>query len=523
MKKVFYLTDSHIKLVDLSDLLTGNHEKEIEVSWDDKDSLEELLQTVNDKENFAVVLDFIDEAVEHSWLPKLMPWEKPSYERQIKERFHADNGLFIKINWLNEYRKSLDGASEQSMLVTSVLGNEHLNEFFDLIEEAQLPISAIYSYAFLLEKYFLSKLYGSFSISKKKLMNPFLLVVQETRHRYRQLFFNNGRLRVSRVIELDHELETDIVLTVGLAHESFSIIKYLYNTKVMPFNTPVGLIYIGEDDTQQTTIIERFKETTTYSDDITNTYLASNLYELTRTDKAKSPLYGMTGFLFKFLRDKTPATFYSNDFLEKITFFKQLKASMLVIFYMIMIFGSVYLVKLAVENALFQEKVEVMDARLAQYQEEKNDLQKEFSLEYDAEDIKAAVFFSESILNVQARHELGGSFVTISKVLSEHSHIIISKIDWKKVNKFDGKTIEINLDGWVFPFDKSFKNPVKWVDMLVTDFLKQPEITKVVLTREPLDRRLKKALAISAGEIEHVNALPFSIKLTVGSNDVESK
>ena len=525
MSKIFYLTDTVVQLIDVGKLADGKDYVENEILWQEKEQIEALLLTLDGKAAFSVIFDFVDESITHEWVLKLMPWEKQSFEKQIKDKFYDDGGLFVRINWLSEHRKNQNGASEELMMTSSVVGDGNLDDFFTIIEGAQLSIQAIHSYSFLLEKYFLTHLSSSLGLAKNKLKQPFLLVLQETRYKYRQIFFLHGKLRISRIVEIEQDLEMDRALTIGVANESFATVKYLYNQKIVPFNSPVGLIYLSTSEQVNTDIINEFSAVASFSVEEEKNVISvsADLYELEKKSISKGHQNGLIGFLSEFSQKNSTGSFYQNEFLSKLKLFKNYRLLLVLAIFFTVLLGSFFLVSIGVTGLILKEKISAMDVKIKQYQSEKNTLQDAISLTYDAQDIKASVDFSESILDIKKEKLFENSLQGLSNVLSKQPHIIMDKLLWKKNQYFDNNKAEIYLEGWVFPFDESYEEPVSWVDDFVESLQKQAGFIKVEAIKEPLDRNLKKAISISVDDIEQINALPFSIKLIMRSTDDKSK
>jgi hypothetical protein len=147
-------------------------------------------------------------------------------------------------------------------------------------------------------------------------------------------------------------------------------------------------------------------------------------------------------------------------------------------------------------------------------------LQEEVDLQFDAKEIKASVDFSEAILNLKKDRTVGFDANPVSAVFARHEHIQLVNLGWKQLDRFDSLLYEVELDGWVFPFEDYYREPVQWVDALIEDIKTLPYASSVVLIQEPLNRNLQQALTVKIGD-KTVKALPFKIKMRIGH--VESK
>lgn len=520
MKIILYLTDKQITVIDVEKL--GQADTEFQtLSWAEPEEIEHWVAQQSSSTDISVILDFIDETLHYEWVPKLLPWEKPPIENRLCEKAKSEGAQFYHVRWLNDYQKNADGREEQSIMISSVYSTDGLNTLFTMFEEAQLSIVGVHSYSFLVEKYFLKRMASPLGLSRKQLKHPIMLVFRESKFSFRQLFFNSGGLRISRHIELDPDLDTDTARNASLIHETQVAINYLYNQKTIPFNSEIGFVYLnthGSDDLEIKDL---------YSDNIALTgwnpdkapIIVSDLYEILGADKKDNSLYGSIGFLVQFLVEKNLPSFYFNDYIQKLKLFRQFKQLIIASTVVIVIAGSVLTIHNSIDTFLLQEKLNRMEQKISTLQVQKNKLQDSIDLKYDAQDIKASVSFSESLKKIKLKGSLGFNVDTLGTILTRHPNILIEEIGWEKTGSIDSNDVEITLNGWVFPFNEAFESPVNWVDQLVEDFEKAEGLIEVILTKEPLDRKLQKALSVSSSSTETVNALPFEIKLKIGASD----
>lgn len=523
MNKIFYITDSFVQLVDYNKIQREDGTPKNIVSWQNKKGIEALFK-FRDKEKVSVILDFSTENINFSWVPKLLPWEKTNYEKQIKNKFIANSGELIKLDWLQEFKKNKDGASQQLILNSSIRSSEDLNYFFSLVEESEVAITSIHSYSFLLEKYFLDKIVPDLDVEKGDMNNPLLLVFQEGKHSFRQMFFSNSILRITRSIELNAEIDGSDALAAALAKESISLITYTYSHLDIKSNSPVGFVYIATNGMEQSNVVEQFDDIVPFSNK--NKKTLSKCIDMSGNEEVvglEKTMSGMVGFLSNFIRTSNPPSFYSSALLKRVKQALMFKDVLMFSIATTFIIGTIYFVNLTVNDYLLGEKLVSMDEKLQQYKQEKIRLQKKISLKYDAEDIKATIDFSNSILAIKGEKVLKKSLYSLSKSLTKNEHILVSSIDWKTIKNFDSKVASIEIEGWVYPFSKSYEQPVEWVDLLVADLRGMPEIINIELTKEPLDRSLQKSIVISTGKISLVKALPFSLKIKIGVKNVKRK
>jgi hypothetical protein len=517
MDKLLYLNESGLTLIDVNSAMQHKL-SETKFSWSDWDRIETAVGGLPSEKSVAVILDFVDDSHQMHWVAKLFPWEKQAYEKRLEEKTRSEGAMLVRLSWFAHYRQTDEGRNEQALMISSVFSNTQLETLFNLFEEAQISVKAIYSYSFLLESYFLTKLAPALSLTKKDLSRPLMLVFRESRVHFRQIFFNFGRLNISRHIELDDELESDHAINSALIHETQIAVKYLYNQKLIPLNSEVSFIYINSHGHDEGEVATEYLEKVALTNWKPEAFfvVASDLYTITNTRRWDESLYNTLDFLTAFLHKSNLQTFYKNHFVDKILLFSRLQKWLLGLSVLFFLSASYYLLTLGVDDYMLSHKRQLMEVKIQQLNEEKSRLQRSVDLQYDAEDIKASVNFSESLLKLKLRGIAGFDMAALSQVLSRHNHVALSSVAWQKLDTFDSSSISVTLKGWVYPFHDAYEMPVKWVDDLVQDFRSQPNVESVTLTKEPLDRSLKKSLVISSASDEAINALPFEVKLVIG-------
>ena len=520
MDLILHLTEKQISVIDVAQLDVEKPDA-VSFAWSEQDKIENWIAQLKSSLEIVMIVDFIDETLHYDWVPKLLPWEKSAIEKRFQDKAKSDGAIFFHTRWLNDFRKNQEGREEQLIMISSVYGTEGLKSLLTMFEEAQLSITGVYSYSFIVEKYFLKNIAPAIELSRKQLKQPIMLVFRESKFSFRQIFFNNGGLRISRHIELDSELESDIALNTALVHETHVAIKYLYNQKIIPFNSEIGFIYLNSHGGDDMEIKDLFQETVALPgwDPEKAPIVVSDLYDITGTERKDQTLYGPIHFLVRFLVEKNLPSFYANEYTQKISLFKKLRQLIVVVTIALAGAATLFSFHSAVDTFLLKEKLERIEQKIASLQNQKLQLQDSIDLKYDAQDIKASVSFSESLLKVKLKGELGFNVETLSRVLENHPNILIEEISWEKQQTVDSDQLEVLLQGWVFPFEEAYEPAVNWVDALVEDLKMSDGIDQVQLTKEPLSRKSQKALMVSSSSTETVNALPFSIVLKIGSSN----
>lgn len=216
-----------------------------------------------------------------------------------------------------------------------------------------------------------------------------------------------------------------------------------------------------------------------------------------------------------------PPAFYQWDYSQKHRLFQQLRVGLNVLWVTATMGGLILLVQQGVQSYFVMEEQSLLKQQSNLYLFEKQRLQDTTQLPYDAEDVKATVEFSEAIMQSQAKKGL--DLNALSQVVAQHPHVLLESLSWKKGRKLDGHQLSVDIQGWVFPFDKTYQPPVQWVDQFVTGLKNLPGVVEVNLIQEPLDRNLQKTLEVEGQNVKTVTALPFRVTLRFGASLTNSQ
>ena len=520
MKIVFYVTD---------DALTSYNDVNNEVQtflWQDVGIVDQYLSTVPEKSQISIVLDVLDEDISFEWAPAVFPWERSQIVNRRKERIFGEDTALAEVHWTNAKQQNEDGRKEELMMSATVSDSFRLKNFLHSIEAAQLTVSAIYSKPILLEAYLKSKVKTHFKLSRQSLKSPLLMVTRQSHHTFRQTFFYDGDLRISRLVEIDNVHETAAEIRSALINETKLAVTYVYNQKILPFNSPIGLIFIDGEQEVLEGLLEQSKEEalirSTWQD---HQYLfATTAFKSISPNGVHCSTEGMGCFspqaIVDFIFSDSPKGFYKTPYVQKISNLALTRKVLISLNILLLLGGLYYALVSGINTLVSWQKQALLEERIAQHEVEITRLEEMVKLQDDAQLIKASVEFSESILKLKVNRLVNFDIESFSQVVARHPNIQLSSIQWKTLDRFDSKNNEISLSAWVFPFHETYKEPVAWVDAFVADLNTLSGIRSVELQKEPLNRVLSQTLLIDVkmGEVE---ALPFTIQMRV--NDVESK
>ena len=523
MRYVFYITDNGITVY--YNQASGPNVEE-SFLWNDITLLDAYLSTMPEGAESDVILDLVDEDLYFEWAPKVNFWEKASISERRKKSIHKDNIALSQVHWTNIIKTSENGRKEELILSATVTDTLNVRTFLHSLEEAQIILKGIYSKAFLLEEYFNEKVRPYLQLTRKDFKKPFLLVTRQSKNTFRQTFFYGGELRLSRLVDIEKSVEDFEAIRQELIDESKMAITYVYNQKIVPFNTPIGFVFLDGEQRMLDGVLAKCQEEglirTTWKE---SEYFVGtgNFRKITpdglNCQQESSPCYSMQAAV-DFIFSNHPKGFYYNDYVKKINVLISGQKFLIAVNILIFLGGLYYALITGIDSLLSWQKQAMLEQKIKQYESEKKRLQEMVKLQDDAQQIKASVEFSEDILKLKVNRLISFDVNALSQVFAHHSNIQLSSINWKTINRFDSRRNQIDIKAWVFPFYETYHDPVMWVDAFIGELSTIQGIEMVQLQKEPLNRQLGQALSINS-KMNEVDALPFTVTLRV--KDVESK
>ena len=471
-------------------------------------------------------MDLVEEDLYFEWLPKVHPWEKSGIAQRRKQRLHSDSVALSEVHWTNTVQTSNDGRKEELILSATVTDSFHLKNFLGGLEDAQIVLKGIHSKAFILEEYFRKQVRPYLKLKRQDLNKPLLLISRQCEKTFRQTFFYGGELRLSRLVEIDKSYDDRESIRQALIDETKLAISYVYNQKIIPFNSPIGFVFLDGDQQMLDGILAKCKEEglirssweeSEYFVGIANFRKVSP--DGLNCKREHSPCFSEQA-LVDFVFSDRPKGFYRNAYVNKIN--NLLAGQRVFIGFNILLFlaGIYYVLITGIDTVVSLQKQAMLEQSIVQHESEKQRLQEVVKLQDDAQQIKASVEFSEAILKLKVNRLINFDINALSQVFTHHTNIQLSSIDWKTLDRFDSRRNQIDIKAWVYPFYETYHDPVMWVDAFVEELGTIDGIEMVQLQKEPLNRQLSQALSINA-KMGSVDALPFTVTLRV--KDVESK
>lgn len=523
MKYVFYITENGVTAYNSS---APSHNVSEAFDWNDVALIDAYLSTMPENSEADVILDLVDEDLYFEWAPRVFPWEKAGIANRRKLRLQQDTVVLSEVQWTGTIQTSNDGRKNELILSATVSDSFKLSSFLESLEEAQVILKSIHSKAFLLEEYFRKKVRPYLKLKRQDLNKPFLLVSRQSTNTFRQTFFYGGELRLSRLVEIDKSHDDLESIRQALINETKLAITYVYNQKIVPFNSPIGYVFLDGEQLMLDGILAKCQEEglirATWEE---NEYFVgtANFRKVTpdgiNCKREHAPCYSQQASV-DFVFSNKPKGFYKNSYVNKINALVGGQKVFIAANILLFLIGLYYVLITGIDTIVSLQKQAILEQKIQQHDSEKNRLQEVVKLQDDAQQIKASVEFSEAILKLKVNRLISFDVNALSKVFANHSNIQLSSMDWKTLDQFDSRRNQIAIKAWVFPFYETYHDPVMWVDSFVAELNTIQGIEAVQLQKEPLNRQLSQTLSINS-KMGNVKALPFTVSLRV--KDVELK
>lgn len=517
MKYVFYISNNSLTVYQ-----DHNHSTEWTNTflWSNQKEIDFFLTELPAKSPVSMILDLVEEDISMDSFPKLYLWEKNSVRDQHINHRKEDGADLVNTQWTGQTVISSDGRAEELLLTSSITSPSQLINFMGIIEDAQIMLTGIYSAPFLLANCFKTEISQVLGLSKEQLNHPFFIISRQSESNYRQTFFNQSGIRISRLIEIDKDPDDYDGLKAALIHETKLAKNYVYNQNIVSAEENVSYVFIDGDHKRLAGLDELAEKSglITVPNVDENAFFKTLGFNLDSVgaETAMSDLYASKS-LADFVFRQSPKNFYTNPYVTKVTNLMMGARGLITFNSLVLLALLIYITVSAVDWYMGQQRLDRLDNSIVNHQIEKDRLEKVVNLQIDAEEIKASVEFSEAVLQLKTQGTLGFDVKPVSDVIASHAeHIQVMKLDWKKQGKFDSPVYDIDLQGLVYPFIDYYREPVMWVDNLRDELSKLDKVKKVRIVKEPLNRDLKQALTIKVdNRSKVVDALPFQIKLEV--------
>lgn len=372
-------------------------DEKVFISFEEKNRLNEVIGELPELTPVKVVFDLIEEEIEFESVPKIFPWERSKTLELLLARKMSSRILMMAHKWVPLEK---DGDKQLFVRLVEILSAAPLRDLLYALEGRNLLITHIFSTSLLAENY-LPRFNLPRAARPHAKKDPFLLVLRRDDTSYRQLFFQNGVLMLSRIVEVPEGFDQDGILNL-MVRECDITIKFLYNDKVVNYGKPIS-IHIAESTAAgiPPEAIERaLNEELVMRSDWTKggyTLTASTLDALCpRCSKKQAILSAFDLFIAMVATHAPGGTHFVTDHLKVARMGAVVKKGLIATSIATLLIGSYYGGTLASEYYFTQETIDYLKRQSVQLQRIKKTLIAKINSPYDARDLKAIVEFSDN-------------------------------------------------------------------------------------------------------------------------------
>lgn len=504
MHYVFYVTDYQLDIFGFDGRTRGVQSHET-ISWLQLD--EYLVQFPNDAE-IKLLVDVADENIQAEFLPALLPWEKKALHKRLQYKSRQKGADLHRFIWSGQTYVSEDGRKSEILISAQLHFSNNLNRLMSCLKENHLLIRGVYSAAFMLQEFVKKHLKNQLKLDRAQCNAPLILIIRMTNNHYRQCFFYQNQLRLTRVVEFDTALSDDISVIQFLAEEAALATRFIYNQNLIRSDLPISYVIVDHVNER---LQSQYRSSFELAGAISASWQENNFFDVSNlvTHAFFKPVTSYFGcnLLAEFLnRHFWLTTFYDDDFVRKINRFRYigigLKLSTVVTFswlIIVMAFNG--------SQQYFLQKEQQHFLQLEQgLQQQHQELMDFFAGQESPLDIKTIVDFSSKL---QQFSLMGIDLGVLSEIIAEHPSIKVESLSWEVADSFGDNVFNVSLRGVVFPFNGRYEPIRQALQRFEQSLESNNQIQALKLTHKPFNQDLPQILNMSTIT---PNALPFAIE-----------
>lgn len=468
----------------------------------------------------SVILDVIDEDLQVEFMPKLLPWERVALQARLASKLRQKGADAQRFIWTGQRQTNEDNRVEEMLLTVALYPSEGVSKLMAQLTESQHIWTSLHSAGFLLKRLLRSYMKDQLKLTTQQTKAPILLVVRMSEHHYRQCFFLNGHLRLTRIVEIKDEHEADASKVEFLAQESKLATRFIYSQKILPQGAPFNYIIVDHVDealvADYWAIFEKAGVVSPRWDKEQQFFDVVNL--VNRVTMPTDDLCYGNAVLAQSLQTGWVSSFFSKPAIAKVNLFRYAGLSLKVLAGLLLVAMGFAIVKASLEGR-FLDRQQGLFAQVEQsLQIQKKHLMVALEGQVKSQDMQAAVGFSEQLKQITNTHPYGLDLGELADIFNLHSKIKLEQIRWQPLNQFDDSQLKVTIRGLVHPFDGQYKPITQALNALESDLVKHPNIDQVVYLQKPFSEDQSQGQTVQVGR--DTRALPFSLEWVMRSNSL---
>lgn len=432
-----------------------------------------------------MLIDVIEEEFHIDHVPHVIGRERAHlYKRTARKHFRNSDYTYITCQG-----RERQGRRDDRVLVAGLTNPDLLRVWLDILAEVQVPLKGIHSLP-LVGEYLLPHLGAQRS-------ERVLVVSQQVPSTLRQSYYENGRLRFSRLVPGRYD---GVAEYADFVHDELhQTLHFLENQRFRGQGRPVDT-YVLADADAHASLRERLADS-----NVVNCHLVSlaDLAAKVGDRGGVSGPYADTIFAQLLLRRRRPANHYGLARLRHFFFVQRARVGLRVlaagaVLAAVAVAGGAWLRGQAYESGIVQ--AQAREARFEQLYEERLSQLDEF--DYRAVDVKNAVDLMADV-GAAVRQTPEPLMNTLGGILAEHPALTLERLQWTRVDgiaddggRTSGRTTGTNavsaagpvveVGGRVSGFDGDYRRAISRFERFVQR-LRDAGIGSVAVERAPFD------------------------------------
>lgn len=507
MQVVLYIRDTG------ADIFTWHSKGQVEHRWMVWEQLPGYASQLPKHARISMVLDLVDEDLQVEYMPSLLPWEKQALQKRLKTKWQQKGVLSQRFIWTGQKQKNDSGRNEELVITALLYPFKPLqNLIAQLIEQNSLLVG-IYSAAFLLKRFFEKEVARQLKLKRAQKLAPIMLIARMTPRHYRQCFFYQGQLRLTRMVELENKPYTEQQIIEFLATEAKLATRFIYNQKILPFGAAFNFVILDHmDGENQQAHWEAFDQVGSVISNKWNP--AQNFFDvLNIIDQVSMPSDDLCfghALLADQLFSSWFASFYQYDYIAKINALRALRSGLYLSAGALTLAALFSLINVGLQTNFWQKKAQLYQTNIQALSIHRKQLTDQVSDRILADDMQSTVEFSRDLKALISARPYGLDFELIAHSLAQHPNVKLQALSWQPKNKTDDTLVSFRLRAWVTGFNSEYKTMTEVLNAFVSDLESQPAVKKLDLVQKPFNENPSQALNITP--TSSMSAVPFVIE-----------
>lgn len=361
------------------------------------------------------LVDIVEENFRLDAIPHVLGQSRATLiDRKLEQIFRNEPHRHAEIQG-----RTAEGRRDDQLLLSALTNNESINPWINVVLDCKILLVGIYSVPLLSQEIIPKLGLGE--------LPHLLLLTRQNSAGLRQSYFQNGRLKFSRLVFVDGNNTDSLIQAIN--EESTKAQQYLSNQRLLPQDQPLEIHFLCRDNECRTLLDGGFSTALRYQcvlHELSNVAAALKLRHLPTTDAATLLLQFLAHHRVK---NQYASTFETNSWrLNQIKF--SVKSSSIALFLLGALSAAYNIASvpnLAVQANQARSEAELLDAQTQAMQKSRSADQAQ-TLPAEPDVLKGAV---ELARNLIAHPRTPETLMThISRALEEQPQIRLNRFQW---------------------------------------------------------------------------------------------